>query len=393
MLHFLRWLKGYYLICISGYSPERFLNLCKINGIVLWNIKKNGQNEYLVTLSRSDYKKIPVFLEKTQVVVKIQRKSGLPFFLSDHRMRFPFLCGILGCVATLYFLSYFIWSFEIHGNKQIEPDVLIRLIQSQGVSYGSYKEHIDIETIEKKIREYFNNISWVSVRMEGTKLIVSLKEIENLKFHTNEDTHIQTNIYSDISGEILYIITRAGTPKVSVGDQVTKGQLLIEGAIPIYDDAGTLLYYNEVSADGDYTVRTTINISHDISRYYQYKHYTGKEQSLFYIRMGSHYFTPGFFLHPYEFYEIQETESCPAVCRKLDIPIFFGKRRYLEYTLKEDLYDESEARVMLNQYIENLIKELNEKGVQIVKKNVKIDVDNEKISLTGEFIIDVTREL
>ena len=38
MLAFLRFLKGYLKLHISGYSPERFMNLCRLNGIILWDI-------------------------------------------------------------------------------------------------------------------------------------------------------------------------------------------------------------------------------------------------------------------------------------------------------------------------------------------------------------------
>ena len=72
--------------------------------------------------------------------------------------------------------------------------------------------------------------------------------------------------------------------------------------------------------------------------------------------------------------------------------MYFGKRRYIEYFEQEDIYEEEEGKVLLNQYVENLMKELSEKGVQIIQKNVKIDVGNQKISLTGEFLIDISRE-
>ena len=91
-------------------------------------------------------------------------------------------------------------------------------------------------------------------------------------------------------------------------------------------------------------------------------------------------------------YEIDENEDSFAVFEKLEIPVYFGKRRYIEYSEQEDIYEEEEGKVLLNQYVENLMKELSEKGVQIIQKNVKIDVGNQKISLIGEFLIDISRE-
>ena len=78
MLHFIRYLKGYVCIKISGYSPERFMNLCRNNGIILWDIIPHGQ-EYLLKMSVSDFKRIKIFLKKTKVKAAIIQKYGLPF--------------------------------------------------------------------------------------------------------------------------------------------------------------------------------------------------------------------------------------------------------------------------------------------------------------------------
>ena len=34
----MRWCQGYLLVELSGYSPERLLNLCSFNQIELWEL-------------------------------------------------------------------------------------------------------------------------------------------------------------------------------------------------------------------------------------------------------------------------------------------------------------------------------------------------------------------
>lgn len=392
MIAFLRWLKGYYCISIRGYSPERFFNLCKINGYILWGIVPLRQGGYLFCIHRKEYKDILPFTKKTKTDTEIKDQKGLPFIIKNNKKRYPFFIGIIGCLLSLYLLSYFIWSFEIYGNEKIEPQLIVRLLKDEGIHYGSYKKTIDIQKIEELLREYFHNISWVSVKIEGIKLIISLKEGIELKTEDISSSTTAKHIYAELDGELLKIVTRAGTPKVKAGDQVTAGQILIEGYIPIYDDAGTLLRSNEVEADGDYCIRSSLNFSKEISRYYKYKYYTQNEKSVYYIRFGRHYFCFQLFGKNFLLYEIKEKESQPTIFKKLNIPIYFGKRRYIEYTVREDLYEEDEAKILLNRSIEMLVKDLNEKGVQIIQKNVKIDVGDKQISLVGEFVIDVTRE-
>ena len=60
MLAFLRFLRGYFELHISGYSPERFMNLCRLNGIILWDIMPT-QEYYICKITHADYANIDSF--------------------------------------------------------------------------------------------------------------------------------------------------------------------------------------------------------------------------------------------------------------------------------------------------------------------------------------------
>ena len=63
-----------------------------------------------------------------------------------------------------------------------------------------------------------------------------------------------------------------------------------------------------------------------------------------------------------------------------------------EYVEIEDLYNDEEGIVLLKQFLEETIKELNEKGVQIIENNVKIETDSQELKLTGSLLIDVMQK-
>ena len=44
---------------------------------------------------------------------------------------------------------------------------------------------------------------------------------------------------------------RCGVPKVSIGSEVAKGDILVEGRIPIYAEDGTVREYRSVTPDAD----------------------------------------------------------------------------------------------------------------------------------------------
>lgn len=390
MLTFLRFLRGFYFITLSGYSPERFFNLCRLNGIVLWDIvPRDGC--YECKIRHGDYKKIQTFLEKTRVTAEIQSEYGLPFFLRKNKKRKIFFAGIAVTFLFIYGMSFFIWSFSFEGNEIIEDDILFRFVNSKGVDFGTYKKNIDIQNIEEEIREYFDGISWVSVRISGTELIVSVKENYHSVSETESETEVGDDLVAGTGGTIVSMVTRKGVPKVKIGDEVTIGTVLVEGKVPIYDNDGNIISYDLVDADADVTIRTEYPLHREVSRYYRHKNFTGNEFKIPYVRFGQHYFSFLIFDKQYELYDVVVKENTNAVLEEFSIPIFWGVRKYCEYVEIEDLYGDDEGVILLKKFLEQTIEELNEKGVQIIENNVKIETDSQYLKLTGYLLVDVVQ--
>jgi len=390
MLSFLRFIRGFYCIKLSGYSPERFFNLCRINGIILWDIIP-VQNYFECKIRHSDFKKINAFLEKTRVEAVIQEEFGLPFFMHKNRKRKIFFAGIFVSMFFLYGMTFFVWSFSFNGNEKISNEILLRFINSLDVDYGTRKDKIDIQMLEEEIREYFDGISWVSVRILGTGLVVNVKENYSIKEEVTNQESVKDDLLAGTSGTIVSMITRKGVPQVKVGDEVSVGTLLVSGEVPIYDNDGNIVSYDYADADADVTIRTQYPIHREISRYYKHKNYTGNEFKVPYLRFGHNYFSLSIFDNEFTLYDVSMKEYSHPVFREFSIPVFWGMRRYLEYVEIEDLYGDDEGIIILKKFLDETIKELNEKGVQIIENNVKIETDSQCLRLTGYLLIDISQ--
>ena len=390
MLSFLRFLRGFYRIKLSGFSPERFFNLCRINGIILWDIIP-VKNYFECKIRHSDFKKINTFLEKTRVEAVIQEEFGLPFFMHKNRKRKIFFAGIFVSMFFLYGMTFFVWSFSFNGNEKISDEILFRFINSLDVDYGTRKDKIDIQMLEEEIREYFDGISWVSVRILGTGLVVNVKENYSIKEEVTNQESIKDDLLAGTSGTIVSMITRKGVPQVKVGDEVSVGTLLVSGEVPIYDNDGNIVSYDYVDADADVTIRTQYPIHREISRYYKHKNYTGNEFKVPYLRFGHNYFSLSIFDNEFTLYDVSMKEYSHPVFREFSIPIFWGMRRYLEYVEIEDLYGDDEGIIILKKFLDETMKELNEKGVQIIENNVKIETESQCLRLTGYLLIDISQ--
>ena len=74
----MRYLKGYLRICVTSTSPERFLNLCRNRGILLWGLSPHGR-DYEMYISIRGFRKLKPVLKKTKTKVTIEERFGLPF--------------------------------------------------------------------------------------------------------------------------------------------------------------------------------------------------------------------------------------------------------------------------------------------------------------------------
>lgn len=65
------------------------------------------------------------------------------------------------------------------------------------------------------------------------------------------DAIIGRDLVAEYDGVITDMIVRSGIPQVTIGSQVAKGDLLVDGKVPIYAEDGTIREYRMVIADAD----------------------------------------------------------------------------------------------------------------------------------------------
>ena len=101
------------------------------------------------------------------------------------------------------------------------------------------KASLNCEEKEKQLRAAFPVVTWTSIYFEGTKLYVEVKE--NEKETGGHQQPQGMDIVASEDGVISSIITRNGIPQVKAGDTVEKGQILVSGAVPVYDDGQNIV--------------------------------------------------------------------------------------------------------------------------------------------------------
>ncbi|MBQ9657693.1 MAG: sporulation protein YqfD [Clostridia bacterium] len=374
----LSYIFGYIRISVEGYYIERFINICKTNKILIWNLKREkGTNLYL-NVRVNEFKKITEVSKKTKCRIKIVKKRGVPFILNKYRKRKIFAIFLLLMICAVIVSSKYVWNIEIKVEDGKEVPGIIEEIEKAGLVIGKKKSDINAKEIINQIRLDRQDISWIGIEMKGTNVIVKIVTSEEAPQIIDENDYC--NIVAKKSGIITKITAQNGTAKVNVGDTVKEGTVLIEGTM-----TGKYTDVRYVHSIGDVEAKVWYTKSEKIYYKKEEKVETGQEENKYKLKINN--FQINFYktLSKFKIYDTIEQENKIKLFSDLYLPISVVKVTNKEQQVNNQEYTPEEAK---NIGIEKIKEEL--------KKQVQTDVVQEIITTneTDEYIeVNVTFEV
>lgn len=226
LLKFLRFLSGYVCFRARDGFPERFINLCRLNGIILWNLK--SENSVISACAAcKDYRKIRSAAKKSGMKVRIHRKIGLPFFLNRYSHRVGVIAGAVFCVAVICILSTRLWSINVTGNVNVPSERITEVFEELGVRRGVSTNGIDIKALEIEAMRRLPEISWLNINFDGSVALIEVRETEVNP--QNNGAEMPSDIVAARDGQIVILRSFNGTQEQKIGNSVLKGDLIISG--------------------------------------------------------------------------------------------------------------------------------------------------------------------
>ena len=348
---FIRWLRGYVRLCIAGYSPERFLNMCCYHQLYIWGLEPTG-NGYEMYMSISDFRKLKPLVRKTHTRVILAGRYGFPFFLARYRKRKLFFAGLFVCAVLLWGYSLFIWDIHFEGNERYPDTTLAEFLESEGVAPAMLRSRVDCPGIVKAIRKEYNDIVWVSASIDGSRLKIQIKENEDTFPEeeegnpANEETSAEedasaasgseeekpVDLIAAADGVITEIVTRSGVPQVHVGDTVKKGDILVLGRVEVVNDSQEVVGYQYHRSDADVFADTQMEHTDTLSLTYQEKVYDGKKRYQPFIRLADWTVSVGSIKNKYEYSETFSEETQVRLGENFYLPFSYGLKTAKSYS-------------------------------------------------------------
>lgn len=424
-LRFRRYFLGYVTLEIKGKSPERFLNMCMYHELCIWQLSVSGDS-YRFNIMRKDFQKLRPIIRKTKIKIKIIDKAGVPFLLYRYRKRRIFAIGMFTCIMAMLLLSQFIWHIDISGNQYYTDETIVSFLNNNQIQIAMGTRSVDEEEIVSMLRAEFDAIVWVSAHVDGTELVINIKEndtgdisgidvdLENKDSEDIEDEDLYiggTDIVASSSGIVTSIVTRSGNALVHIGDVVEVGDVLVTGRLEIYGDYEVLLSYKYVDSDADIGIQTTIEYYDYLDRNYKEKVYLENNKKGVYLHFNEFWFDLEFY-NPLEL--IQEklnilltdvcVEASPTMqeigyydqttnvisldpSQQTFLMVELGFINYQYYELLDAVYSDSEVEKILNSNFQVYCTDLIEKKVEILGNDVKITINEFNAVAEGEIVV------
>ena len=392
MRNFLPYLNGFIKIRIHGGQTERFLNLCMSRGIILWDLSGASDGSYSCFLSTRHFFLLAPARRKTKVQIHILEKHGLPFFFANSKNKKAFFAGILLCGILLFVLSGRIWNIHIEGNRINTTPEILKFLEKLGISHGIPKKQVNCSSVASQIRERYPETAWVSAKIQGTRLIITVKE-GNYQTIRSESEPVPCSICAEGEGKIVKMITRSGVPLKKIGDTCKKGDILVLGRLELKNDAQEVFRYEYVHADADIYIKRKLPYYAELPMEYEKEIFFEKEKKGGFIKAGSLYLEWG--AKPQKGWKRMTEEHPLRFTENFELPLSVGSVTLRQYKKKSVLRKEDEAKAEAFRILQKYEKKLMEKGVQIFANNVKIEVDHKNCISSGtlEIIEKIGKEV
>lgn len=271
---------GIITIEAQSLSIEKFINLLWKNNIEIMNIKRINITTSIMDIRLKDYYKINDISKKTKAKIKVLNRKGRAFLIIKARKRSALFIGVFIFAGIIYYLSTFIWSIDITGERTLTPYEIRQQLLTIGIKPGISKKSINVNKIEEKLYELNPNIMWTKVRVAGPKLEVTAAERQSPPNIITDNTICDLVAKKD--GQIIRVYTKAGTAVVKKDDIVKKGQILVKGM------QGDENNPYEVHADGSVIAKTFYEQEKTVKFKGEKTVRTGKIISNVYINIKNH---------------------------------------------------------------------------------------------------------
>ncbi len=376
-------LLGYGEVRVTGAYPERLLNLCAQRRLPFWRLEWLDETTFTFRIGLRDLERLEELAGRAMCQLQVQAKRGGGAAAGHLKKRWGFLLGLTICLVAVSVLSRFLLVVEVTGNETVPTAVILSELRRLGVRPGAYGPGINEKEVANEALIHLPQLSFLAINIYGTRAQVLVEEAVKAPQLLDEET--PADVVADADGIILDIHPSAGRAMFSDGDIVTEGEVLISGALELYEPEGSSvdMGYLMVRAAGTVTARTWRTLEETIPLTIWEKTYTGQEKKLYSLHFlwGQFDFFENSSISGGMYDKITQTDDLTLFGHTL--PVGLAVTTLREYTLEERALAEEQAEEQLRQLLLHRLEAILEPGEgKVMRTDFVTRVENGKLTVT-----------
>lgn len=369
---------GYVRFSASGGFTERFINLCSLEGIPLWNLKPDSEGITACT-NINGYLNIRKCAVRSGMRLKIRQRCGLPFFLNRYRRRSGLLIGFVLFIAVISVMSSMVWTINISGNAVTTDEEILAVLAEAGLEPGVFGDSINAAEIRFFALARLESVTYIAINRMGSAVNVEVTERTPAPPLISDEA--PCDVVSAVDGQIAVLEVYEGTKMYSPGEAVRAGDVLAGGFVELADGSvrfrhaqayAIITAQTEIAASPQKTIESAVPTN---QKTHTTLHVFGLDIPLF-IDSGK---------------EPSVTRKSALCIGGIYLPVGCTKQIFNTYTVKEKQIENDKQKLSTAEdYLFKKIDTLG--GAEILEEKVSV---NGKI--TGEFLFQksagVAREM
>lgn len=227
---------SYVRFSVIGTECEEFFSDAINNGIKIYDIENIKGVFYAKTAPR-EYFRLAALKRKYRIRMMITDKKGAVFKTYKYRERYGILLGAVAYGLVVYLCSSIVWDISVTGNERITDEAMLDFLSKNGIYAGISRKDVNTTVTELKALLYFEDLAWISIEGEGSRINVKLNETIHNPYN-GLSVSTPCNIVAYKGGRIVEAEIYSGTMLYEIGSGVSEGSVIVSGIVT--DGAGNV---------------------------------------------------------------------------------------------------------------------------------------------------------
>ena len=220
---------GYCTVATDAPHTAALLEICRRGSWVYTHFRTLPDGGISMTFPQYVIGHVMGAAEDEEIPIEVTRVGGLPRRVGRLFRRPGLLVGVILGLFLYIMGTRVVWDIRISGNRDVPDRAIEETLAACGLSVGTSLHGFRADILENQVLLSDDRLAWISVNRRGTVAYVEVREAS----HTPPPASTSpADLVAAIGGIIQRVELEEGNVRVSAGQTVSEGEVLVSG---IYD--------------------------------------------------------------------------------------------------------------------------------------------------------------